>query len=155
MNLTAQEIGQHLTARGETLAVAESCTGGRLSSLLTQVSGASGWYLGGITAYTRNSKQGLLRLSDEELQDGLISARCAEAMAKAIQRLTGSSWSLAVTGVAEGEVEGHEALFAWMGLATPNGAVRSVEIRAKDYGREVNIEIVANRLLEILCEEIM
>lgn len=155
MNPRAVLIGKLLHDRGETLSVAESCTGGKLSSLLTEVSGASGWYLGGITAYTRGTKQGLLGLSDADLCDGLISARCAEAMAKAIQRLTQSSWSLAVTGIAEGEDEGHRALYAWLGIVNPEGEVQSMELREKDYGREVNIDIVANKLLEILREEMV
>lgn len=155
MNPRAVLIGKLLHDRGETLSVAESCTGGKLSSLLTEVSGASGWYLGAVTAYTRGTKQGLLGLTDADLRDGLISARCAEAMAKAIQRLTRSSWSLSVTGIAEGEGEGHEALYAWLGIVNPKGEVQSMELKEKDYGREVNIDIVANKLLEILREEMV
>ncbi len=90
-----------LAARGETLAVAESSTGGLIMSLLTDIPGASAWLSGGVVAYTNKVKQDLLGLSADALAaHGAVSLETARAMARGGARLFGSTWALAETGVA-------------------------------------------------------
>lgn len=94
-----KEVAELLKERGATLATAESCTGGRIASLLTQVAGASEWYRGGVVAYTREAKVHVLGVPEEELSDGLVSERCAIAMAQAAADRFGADFALSTTGV--------------------------------------------------------
>jgi nicotinamide-nucleotide amidase len=90
-----------LRQRGQTLAVAESCTGGGLGSALAAVPGASDVFLGGVIAYANSVKQGVLGVPAALLErHGAVSDQVAEAMAQGVRRLTGADWALAVTGVA-------------------------------------------------------
>jgi nicotinamide-nucleotide amidase len=90
-----------LRRRGETVAVAESCTGGALGAALAAVPGASDGFLGGVIAYANAVKQNLLGVPAELLEaHGAVSDPVAIAMAEGARRLTGSSWSVAVTGIA-------------------------------------------------------
>jgi nicotinamide-nucleotide amidase len=90
-----------LRQRGQTLAVAESCTGGGLGSALAAVPGASDVFLGGVIAYANSVKQGVLGVPAALLErHGAVSDPVAEAMAQGVCRITGADWALAVTGVA-------------------------------------------------------
>ena len=97
----ASVVLERLRQRGETLAVAESCSGGGLGAALTAVPGASDVFLGGVIAYANAVKQGLLGVDPLDLERwGAVSDPVAEAMALGAKRVTGSDWALAITGVA-------------------------------------------------------
>jgi len=97
----ASVVLEALRRRGETVAVAESCTGGGLGAALAAVPGASDVYLGGVIAYANSVKQELLGVPAELLKrHGAVSDPVACAMAEGARRLTGSRWALAVTGIA-------------------------------------------------------
>ena len=90
-----------LRQRGQTLAVAESCTGGGLGAALAAVPGASEVFLGGVIAYANSVKQGLLGVPAALLEaHGAVSDPVAQAMAEGARRATGADWALAITGVA-------------------------------------------------------
>jgi len=90
-----------LRQRGQSLAVAESCTGGGLGAALAAVPGASDVFLGGVIAYANAVKTQLLGVPAELLREhGAVSDPVARAMAEGVQRLTGSTWALAVSGIA-------------------------------------------------------
>lgn len=90
-----------LRRRGETLAVAESCTGGGLGAALAAVPGASDVFLGGVISYANSLKRGLLGVPAELLErHGAVSDPVACAMAEGARRISGSTWALAVTGIA-------------------------------------------------------
>jgi nicotinamide-nucleotide amidase len=90
-----------LRQRGQTLAVAESCTGGGLGAALAAVPGASDVFLGGVIAYANAVKQGLLGVPLDLLEThGAVSDPVAQAMAEGARRVTGADWALAITGVA-------------------------------------------------------
>jgi nicotinamide-nucleotide amidase len=90
-----------LRARGQTLAVAESCTGGGLGAALAAVPGASDVWLGGVIAYANVVKQRLLGVPALLIeQHGAVSDPVAQAMAEGARRATGADWALAITGVA-------------------------------------------------------
>lgn len=97
----AARLGAALTDRGETLAVAESCTGGLLGSTITGVAGSSDYFLGGIVSYTERTKRQLLAVSRELLErHGAVSESVAGAMARHIRDETGADWGVSTTGYA-------------------------------------------------------
>ena len=97
----AAVVLQQLRDRHQTLAVAESCTGGGLGAALAAVPGASDVFLGGVIAYANAVKQGLLGVPAGMLAShGAVSDPVAQAMAEGARRATGADWALAVTGIA-------------------------------------------------------
>jgi len=93
-------VGQLLQKKGLTLATMESCSGGFLASLITDVPGSSAYFRGGVVAYSNDMKvaMGVDRQTIEKY--GAVSAETAAAMARAIRQRTGADIGLAVTGVA-------------------------------------------------------
>ena len=95
----AGTVVQWLTEEGKTLATAESCTGGLLGKLLTDVSGASRAYLGGVISYAYEVKQKLLGVNATLLKEkGAVCAEVAEQMALGVRRELQSDFALATTG---------------------------------------------------------
>jgi nicotinamide-nucleotide amidase len=96
-----QAVVQKLTARGLTVAVAESCTGGLLGSRLTAVSGSSAVFLGGVISYSNEAKRDLLGVEDALLREhGAVSEPVARAMAQGARERLGANIGLSITGVA-------------------------------------------------------
>lgn len=94
-------VGEALRARGETLVVAESCTGGLLAERLTRTPGSSDTFLGGVVTYSNELKVGLLGVPPELLASrGAVSEEVAGAMARGARERLGGDWALAITGVA-------------------------------------------------------
>jgi PncC family amidohydrolase len=107
-----------------TVSAAESCTGGILATWLTQLPGSSTYYLGGVSAYANQLKIDILHVSRKSLEDhGAVSAQVAQEMAKGIQRLTGSTHALALTGIAgpDGGTPTKPVGTVYCGLASPEG----------------------------------
>lgn len=118
------EVGQVLRARGETLATAESCTGGLLAALITDVPGASEYFLGGIVAYGNEAKVALLGVERELLRlHGAVSAPCAQAMAEGCRAKFGATFALATTGIAGpgGGTPAKPVGLVYVALASPEG----------------------------------
>ncbi len=111
-----QVLVDELRRRGQTLAVAESCTGGRLSSLLTSVPGSSSVFPGGVVSYSLSTKRDVLGIPQSLLeQHGTVSRQTAEAMATHVQRLCQTTHGMAVTGVAgPDELEGKPVGLVWI-----------------------------------------
>jgi nicotinamide-nucleotide amidase len=92
---------QELVARGERLAVAESCTGGMIGERLTAVPGSSAAFVGGVIAYANELKTGLLGVGPEVLeQHGAVSGEAASALVEGALRATGASVAVSATGIA-------------------------------------------------------
>lgn len=90
-----------LRQRGETLAVAESCTGGGLGERITSVPGSSDVFLGGVISYSNALKAVLLGVSQQTLdKHGAVSEECAREMAEGVRNKTGATWAIAITGIA-------------------------------------------------------
>lgn len=117
-----------LTARAQTLATAESLTGGLIGAAITAVPGASAGYLGGVVAYATELKHVLAGVPADLLAEvGPVSAETAVALASGIRTLTGADWGLAATGVAGPDPQdGHEPGEVWLGLAGPDVAPAAV-----------------------------
>ena len=97
----AASVGRALRSRGLTLAVAESCTGGLIGSMLTAVPGSSEYLLLDAVTYSNASKERVLQVSNELLLGhGAVSRECARAMAAGARRVSGADLAIAVSGVA-------------------------------------------------------
>lgn len=120
-----EAVGKRLLARGETVAVAESATGGLLGERLTSVPGSSRYFLGGFLTYTDDAKTALLAVDPEVIRlHTAVSEPVAVAMAKAARERLHSTWALSITGYAgpEGGDEQNPAGTVFVGLAGPDGA---------------------------------
>lgn len=113
-----------LASRGETLSVAESCTGGALASVFTSMPGASEYFLGGVVSYSNDVKADALGVNRRDLDEyGAVSRQVAEQMAEGVRRMTGSTYGLATTGVAgpSGGTPEKPVGTVWLAVATPHG----------------------------------
>ena len=100
MVATAAQVVDALSRRGLTVAVAESCTGGLIGHLLTDVPGSSRVFLGGIVAYGNQPKRDLLGIPvDLLIAHGAVSAEVASAMAAGVRRAFGTDIGIGVTGI--------------------------------------------------------
>lgn len=111
-----------LRERGETVTVAESCTGGGLGARITAVSGASDVFVGGVISYSNEWKARLLGVPPEVLsRHGAVSHECAEAMALGARALGEADWSVSITGVAgpTGGTPEKPVGLVYIGLAGP------------------------------------
>jgi PncC family amidohydrolase len=96
-----EEAASYFIQAGMTLATAESCTGGLIAHRLTNVSGASAYFLGSVVAYHNSVKHALLGVPEDVLAaHGAVSEGTARDMAEGVRRLVGATYGLAVTGVA-------------------------------------------------------
>jgi len=101
METLVPRIALALATQGRTLVTAESCTGGLIGAMLTNLPGSSAWYLGGVVSYANELKTGLLGISAETLGiHGAVSRETAQAMAVGVREKTGADFSVAVTGIA-------------------------------------------------------
>ena len=118
-------VGRLLVARRETLALAESCTGGLVSSLMTDVPGSSRYLRGSVVAYHNDLKRGPLHVPDTLLaRFGAVSAHAARAMASGIRQAAQASVGLAITGIAgpSGGTAKKPVGMVYLGLADSEGA---------------------------------
>ncbi|MCH8169635.1 MAG: competence/damage-inducible protein A [Bacteroidetes bacterium] len=93
-------VGRLLTERGLTISVAESCTGGNLSNLLTNVPGASKYFERGIISYGNVSKVEILNVNEDALNEhGVVSLKVAQQMAEGVRAISGTDIGLSITGI--------------------------------------------------------
>ncbi len=98
---SVQALAQQLLQRGETVATAESCTGGLIAATLTEIAGSSAWFGWGVVSYANEAKQQLLQVNAHTLAtDGAVSQAVVEQMAIGVRQLSGANWSIAVSGIA-------------------------------------------------------
>ncbi|PCI22970.1 MAG: damage-inducible protein CinA [Piscirickettsiaceae bacterium] len=96
-----QQLAKGLLKQGGTLAVAESCSGGWLAKVLTDIAGSSGWFNGGIVSYTNMAKQRLLNVSEGTLNEyGAVSEAVAGQMAEGALCVFDADIAVAITGIA-------------------------------------------------------
>ena len=147
-------IGILLRERSETLSAAESCTGGQISHLVTMVSGSSSYYLGSVTSYAVAVKEKVLGVPAVTVERfGVVSSEVAAAMAEGVRALTGSTYSVSTTGLAEGGDERYPEGTVWIGTCGPAGT--RTRIYHCDLGRKGNIRRFARVALEFLEEYIL
>jgi len=113
-----------LLEQGKTLAVAESCTGGLVSSMITRVAGVSAAFLTGVVAYSNHAKVALLGVPEALIaKHGAVSAEVARAMAEGVRERAGADLACAVTGIAgpTGGTAGKPVGLVWMAVAEEAG----------------------------------
>ena len=113
-----------LTAAGQTIATAESCTGGLIANRLTNVSGASAVFLAGYVTYSNESKMRLLGVREETLKThGAVSEETCRQMAEGARQLAGADFAVSATGIAgpTGGTAEKPVGLVFLGLATPTG----------------------------------
>jgi len=126
-----QVVGRHLVARGLTLAVAESCTGGLVGHRLTGIAGSSAFFERGVVVYSNRAKQELLGVSEEILRvHGAVSRPCAEAMVRGVCERSGAACGLSITGIAgpDGGTPAKPVGTVFIGVAVA-GAVEALHFR--------------------------
>ncbi|MFB6192840.1 MAG: CinA family protein [Candidatus Nanohaloarchaea archaeon] len=94
------EVAEKLTERNETVATAESATGGLVGSMLTNVPGASEYYDSSLVVYSDRSKQQLLAVSSEALENGAVSKEVAKEMEQGVRDTSQTDWGVSTTGYA-------------------------------------------------------
>jgi PncC family amidohydrolase len=129
-NTVESQIGELLRQRSLKLTIAESCTGGLIGHLITNISGSSDYYLGSVTAYAYEAKERLLGVSHATLAKfGAVSPETAQEMARGIRRALAPDFPLesiigvSVTGIAGpgGGLPNKPVGLVWFGLSTPDG----------------------------------
>lgn len=132
-----------LGSKGHTIALAESCTGGMLGKMLTDISGSSTVFWGGVISYSNESKTRILGVSEETLnRNGAVSPETAREMAQGIRKLAGSTIGISLTGIAgpEGGTSEKPVGLVYLGMATEKGE-QSRELRL--MGRRDSIRTIA------------
>jgi nicotinamide-nucleotide amidase len=117
-------IARLLIERGQSVSLAESCTGGRIADLLTSVPGASAWFPGGAVVYANAMKEAWLGVRPLTLSaHGAVSEAVAREMAEGARRATASTWGLSITGIAgpKGGTEEKPVGTVFTALAGPTG----------------------------------
>ncbi|RKX70890.1 MAG: damage-inducible protein CinA [Spirochaetes bacterium] len=115
-----------LTRRGETFAAAESCTGGGIVALLTNIPGSSVVVWGGIISYSNEAKITLLDVNPELLErDGAVSSGVAKSMAWGMRVRSAADWTVAVTGIAGpgGGTDDKPVGTVWIAWCSPSGNI--------------------------------
>ena len=139
------QIIETLQKRHETLATAESCTGGMLGEWITCIPGASRVYLGGIISYANSVKIDTLQVPKKILEKyGAVSEPTAFYMAKGAQKICKATWAISITGIAGPDGGSPEKPVGTIcfGIAGPAG-IFTKEIRFKNLGRQKNREAAA------------
>ena len=153
-NKTADAVVRRLTRKKKTLALAESCTGGFVADIITNVPGASKIFLGGIVAYSNGVKEKFLGVRPETLKKhGAVSEIVAREMAEGARKNFGADFAIAVTGIAgpTGGTKEKPVGTVFIAVAGDFGTVVVQELNR--FGREKFKQITANQALELLLSQ--
>jgi PncC family amidohydrolase len=152
---TAEKIAAKLIERRQTIAVAESSTGGLISAALLAVPGASAYFLGGGVIYTRDARRILMDIPDDAMK-GIRSASepYAQLLAGRIRQRFSTDWGLSETGATgpTGNRYGDAAGHSCMAVAGPQTAVTTLETGSAD--RLANMHAFAATALELLLQNL-
>ncbi|MGM0577044.1 MAG: competence/damage-inducible protein A [Myxococcota bacterium] len=147
----AEVVASTLLERGRTLATAESCTGGLVSKLITDVSGVSAAFLEGAVTYSNDAKERRLGIPAALLEaHGAVSEEVARAMAEGIREAAGADYGVSITGIAgpSGGTEAKPVGTVHFAVAGPGGTVH--RMRRLPFGRTRNREVSAYVALDMV-----
>lgn len=151
----AEQIAAHLIERRQTIAVAESSTGGLISAALLAVPGASAYFLGGGVIYTRDARRILMDIPDDAMK-GIRSASepYATLLASQIRQRFPTDWGLSETGATgpTGNRYGDAAGHSCMAVAGPQSQVITLETGSND--RVANMQAFASTALNLLLQNL-
>ncbi|MDZ4698959.1 MAG: competence/damage-inducible protein A [Rhodothermales bacterium] len=151
-----QAVGKLLMARGLTVATAESCTGGLIGDRITNISGASEYFKGGVIAYCNSVKSTVLGVSEEVLRhEGAVSEQVAIQMALGVRRLLDADIGLSSTGIMGpgGGTPEKPVGTVWIGYADASGAeaqlieTRRERLPNKQYASMAVLDLLRKKLL--------
>lgn len=148
-------VGQLLKQRGQTLSLAESCTGGFLSHLVTSVPGSSAYYIGGVVSYANAVKMEELGIPSDMLElNGAVSQPVVERMAQGVRAALRSDWAIATTGIAgpDGGTPDKPVGTVWIAVAGPDGVVS--KLGGFPGARDLVIERAAMSGLNLLRKQL-
>lgn len=144
-----------LKNQGKTLAVAESCTGGLLGKMITDMPGSSGYFWGGVISYSNLAKQLILGVQEDTLKKhGAVSPETAREMAQGMRKISGTDFALAITGIAgpDGGTEEKPVGLVYIALAHNDGCeVKQLNL---GLGRDLIRTISAKSALDLLRRHI-
>ena len=151
----AEKIAARLIERGETIAVAESSTGGLIAAALLAVPGASAYFVGGAVAYTKAARLALLGIGDAEMQGLRPSTEAYSLMiARRVRERHNATWGLGETGATGptgnryGDAAGHTC------IAVTGPTEKAVTLETGSADRQANMDAFARRALNFLLETI-
>lgn len=151
----AEKIAARLTARGETIAVAESSTGGLVAAALLAIPGASAYFVGGAVVYTKAARAALLGIGDSEMA-GIRPATEAYSLliARRVRERHGATWGLGETGASgpSGNRYGDPAGHTCLAIAGPSE--RALTLQTGSADRLANMDVFTKRALELLADVI-
>ena len=145
-----------LTHRKQTIALAESCTGGAIAARLTNVPGASAVFLAGLVTYSNEAKQKFLGVRSETLaQHGAVSEATVREMAEGARSATGADYAISVTGIAGpgGGTPEKPVGTVWIGVASASGTIAQRRFNAFD--RETFKNVTSQHALDLLRRQIL
>jgi nicotinamide-nucleotide amidase len=154
-----ETVGRMLAERGLTLAVAESCTGGRIGDRITDVPGSSAYFLLGVATYSNAAKVSVLGVSERTLAEhGAVSTQTAEEMAIGARRIAGAGVALSTTGIAGpgGGTEDKPVGTVCIGLAWEGGSwARRFDLgsRGRDWIKATTAQMALDSLRRWLLGE--
>lgn len=153
-DLSLQEVvGNLLRKRGQTLATAESCTGGYIAHLLTEKAGSSDFYKGSVVAYANDIKHAVLQVPDEVLSEkGAVSEEVVQMMATQVRKQFNTDYALAVSGIMGpgGGTDEKPVGTVWIAVAGA-GFVKTRKHQFR-FDRQRNIQLTAVNTLNLLRE---
>lgn len=136
-----EQVHELLIERGATLALAESCTGGKIASKFTAMAGASAYLLAGVVAYANEAKTNILGVDAELIRrHGAVSEEVARQMAEGARRVAGADYALATTGIAgpTGGTAEKPVGTVWFALATPTETIALKHACGMDRGQVID-----------------
>ncbi len=148
-------IGKILTGKKQSIATAESCTGGYISHLITSVPGSSAYYTGSVVSYSNEIKMKVLSVSAESLEkQGAVSEEVVIEMAKGVKNKFKTDYAIATSGIAgpDGGTREKPVGTTWIAVATPEKILAKKFLFGEDRGR--NIRKTALQALNMLRKEI-
>ena len=154
LKLASKEINQLLWNTDKTLSTAESCTAGRIATIITAAPGSSTYYRGGLCCYAEDVKSRLLGVSEELMErETPVCEEVARQMVVGANRLFGTDYAVAITGYA-GPGGGPEAPVGTIFVAV--GTADDIEVRelTGDDGREENVVRASLTALQMLLERL-
>ncbi len=152
----AEVIGRSLIETGDKLAVAESCTGGFISHLITSVPGSSAFFNGAVTAYSNQIKETVLNVDSETLEQfGAVSEQVAKEMAQGVKEVLKASYAVATTGIAgpTGGTEEKPVGTVWIAVAGKNAVIAKKFVFGNN--RERNIIRSSQTALQMLRQFVL
>ncbi|MEG1648564.1 MAG: nicotinamide-nucleotide amidohydrolase family protein, partial [Rikenellaceae bacterium] len=146
-------VAQMLVDGNATLSVAESCTGGRISSRFTLLSGASQYFKGGAVTYCNEAKENIIGVSADSLREfGAVSEKVAREMAEGVRAKFKSTYSIATTGIAGPTGATIDKPVGTVWIAVSSNTKTIAKLNHFSALRDINIERASSEAISMLRE---